>query len=124
MLRDAQCAEAFVVSTHRYGPAWRKATVRPRIWARRFFCSEPRCERKIFAERFANLLPRHGRRTGRVTRLLVAIAQRGGGQAGARLAPAVGVPTSPHTLRRTLRRRKFLLDSAPTALGVDEFALA
>jgi transposase len=102
---------------------WRKATVRLRIWARRFFCTEPRCERKIFAEHFANLLPRYGRRTDDVTRLLVAIAQRAGGEAGARLARAAGVPTSPHTLRRLLQRREFLLDWAPTELGVDEFAL-
>ena len=35
---------------------WRKFTVRLRIWARRFFCDEPSCPRKIFAERFTGLL--------------------------------------------------------------------
>jgi len=34
---------------------WRKFTVRLRIWARRFFCDEPSCRRKIFAERFTAL---------------------------------------------------------------------
>jgi transposase len=102
---------------------WRKSTVRLRVWARRFFCDEPRCERKIFAERFASLLLRYGRRTEDVTRLLLAIAQRAGGEAGARLARSAGVPTSAHTLRRLLRRREFMLDAAPSELGVDEFAL-
>ena len=36
---------------------WRKFTVRLRIWARRFFCDEPTCPRKIFAERFAKEPP-------------------------------------------------------------------
>src|SRR5215216_1980743 len=41
----------------------RKSSVRLRVWARRFFCDESGCERKIFAERFATLLPLYGRRT-------------------------------------------------------------
>src|SRR5918911_5664660 len=73
---------------------WRKCTVRLRVWARRFFCDEPSCPRKIFAERFEGLLPRYARRTEDVTRLLLAFAQRAGGEAGARLARAAGVPTS------------------------------
>src|SRR6266853_969157 len=51
---------------------WRGRVVRLRIWARRFFCDEPTCKRKIFAERFAGLLERYARRTEGVTRLLVA----------------------------------------------------
>jgi hypothetical protein len=37
---------------------WRKFTVRLRVWTRCFFCDEPACPRKIFAERFTGLLPR------------------------------------------------------------------
>jgi transposase len=102
---------------------WRKCTVRLRVWARRFFCDEPACPRKIFAERFAGVLPRYARRTEDVTSLLVAFAQRAGGEAGARLARAAGLPTSPDTLRRLLRQQAFSVGAAPTALGVDEFSL-
>jgi transposase len=102
---------------------WRKSTVRLRVWARRFFCDQASCRRKIFAERFTGLLPRYGRRTEDVTNLLLAFAQRAGGEAGARLARVAGVPASPHTLRRLLRRQEFIVDTAPTELGVDEFAL-
>jgi transposase len=102
---------------------WRKSTVRLRVWARRFFCDQTSCRRKIFAERFTGLLPPYGRRTEDTTKLLLAFAQRAGGEAGARLARAAGVPSSPHTLRRLLRRQEFRLDAAPTELGVDEFAL-
>jgi len=102
---------------------WRKFTVRLRVWARRFFCDEPTCPRKIFAERFTGLLPRYGRRTEEATRLLLAFAQRAGGEAGARLARAAGLPTSPDTLRRLLRNQDFSVSEAPAELGVDDFAL-
>jgi transposase len=102
---------------------WRKFTVRLRVWARRFFCDEPSCPRKIFAERFTGLLPRYGRRTEEATGLLLAIAQRAGGEAGARLARAAGLPTSPDTLRRLLRNQNFRVSEAPAELGVDDFAL-
>src|SRR3982075_2144156 len=82
---------------------WRKFTVRLRIWARRFFCDEPNCPRKIFAERFTGLLRRYGRGTEEVTALFLASAKRAGVEAGARLARAAGLPTSPDTLRRLLR---------------------
>ncbi len=52
---------------------WRKFTVRLRVWARRFFCDEPTCPRKIFAERFTGLLPRYARRTEEATVLLLAL---------------------------------------------------
>ncbi len=102
---------------------WRKFTVRLRVWARRFFCDQPTCPRKIFAERFTGLLPRYGRRTEEATGLLLAFAQRAGGEAGARLARAAGLPTSPDTLRRLLRNQEFSVGAAPTELGVDDFAL-
>jgi transposase len=102
---------------------WRKYTVRLRVWARRFFCDEPTCPRKIFAERFTGLLRRYGRRTEEATGLLLAFAQRAGGEAGARLAQAAGLPTSPDTLRRLLRNQEINVTEAPTELGVDDFAL-
>jgi transposase len=102
---------------------WRKFTVRLRVWARRFFCDEPSCPRKIFAECFTGLLPRYGRRTEEATGLLLAFAQRAGGEAGARLARAAGLPTSPDTLRRLLRNQDFGVSQAPAELGVDDFSL-
>ena len=101
---------------------WRNRTVRLRVWARRFFCDELTCPRKIFAEGFTGLLRRYGRRTEEVTRLLLAFAQRAGGEAGARLSRAAGVPTSPDTLRRLLRAQPFIVGAAPDELGVDDFA--
>lgn len=102
---------------------WRGHAVRLRLYARRFFCVEPTCPRKVFAERFEGLLARDARRTEAATQLLLAIAQRAGSEAGARLAHAAGVPVSPETLRRLLRRAAPGEVSTPFVLGVDEFAL-
>jgi transposase len=102
---------------------WRKFTVRLRVWARRLFCDEPTCPRKVFAERFTVLLPRYARRTEEATGLLLAFAQRAGGEAGARLARAASLPTSPDTLRRLLRNQDFHVSQAPAELGVDDFSL-
>jgi transposase len=81
------------------------------------------CPRIIFAERFAGVLPRYGRRTKEATSLLKAFAQRAGGEVGARLARAAGRPSSPVTLRRLLRSQDFNVNDAPAELGVDDFAL-
>jgi transposase len=102
---------------------WRGHAVRLRLWARRFFCDGPTCPRKVFTERFEGLLARYARRTEAVTQLLLAIAQRAGGEAGARLAHAMGVPVSAETLRRLLRRGAPGEAPTPVVLGVDEFAL-
>jgi transposase len=101
---------------------WRNRIVRLRVWARRFFCDEPTCPRKIFAEGFTGLLRRYSRWTEEVTRLLLGFAQRAGGEAGARLSRAAAVPTSPDTLRRLLRAQPFIVGAAPDELGVDDFA--
>src|SRR5260370_9650276 len=101
---------------------WRKFTVRLRVWARRFFCDQPTCPRKIFAERFTGLLPRYARRTEEATGLLLAIAQRAGGEARARLARAAGLPSSPDTLRPLLRNQDLSLGEAPAAVVVADFA--
>jgi transposase len=50
---------------------WRGATVRVRVRTRRWFCDQPTCPRKIFAERFDGLLAYGARRTDEATSLLV-----------------------------------------------------
>jgi transposase len=102
---------------------WRGHTVRLRVWTRRFFCDVPACARRIFAEQFAGYLGRYQRRTQAVTEWLLGVAQRAGGEAGARIARQGGIPISPDTLRRLLRLCAPGDLPTPLVLGVDEFAL-
>jgi transposase len=69
---------------------WRGIAVEIRIFARRFFCDEPSCERRIFCERLPDVAAR-ARKTNRLEEGLLAIVLELGGRAGARLAEELGL---------------------------------
>jgi len=101
---------------------WRGRVVRLLITVRRFRCTWAGCARRTFAEDFGARLPRRGRRTAEADGLLLRLALTAGGEAGARLAHAAGLPISPDTLLRLLRRQAPDDVVAPRALGIDDFA--
>ena len=81
---------------------------RPVAWrlvVRRFRCVDPSCPRAIFCERIPALLDAHARSTARRTAAHRAIGFARGGEAGARLAEHLDIPTNPDTLRRRARVR-------------------
>jgi transposase len=93
-----------------------------RVTARRFFCDRPQCPRVLFCERLPELATSRARATGPVAKAHQAIGFALGGEAGARLAARLAVPTSPDTL---LRRVKAAPDepSPPVRyLGIDDGA--
>jgi transposase len=108
---------------------WRGTPVRLRWKVRRFFCHQPTCRRRIFAEQIPALAKKRGRSTPRRDEALVAIGLEAGGEPGARLGRELGLITSGDTILRRLRL------SAPTLLlcraanrelteiGIDDFAL-
>jgi transposase len=94
-----------------------------RLLVRKFRCTRADCPRAIFCERFPDWLRPHARATDRLT-----VAHRGlgfalGGEAGARLAKHLDMPTSPDTLLRRIKEHV----SEPTEpiryVGVDDWAL-
>jgi transposase len=89
---------------------------------RRFFCENPACSRRTFAEPFPDLAPAYARRTPRQGKTLGEIAFALGGRAGARLACFLGLPVSFWTLLRLLRRTPPPHFTTPRVLGVDDFA--
>jgi transposase len=101
---------------------WRGQPVRVSLRVRRFRCLVPECERQTFAEAFPGLAPRKARRTAAATTFLIEVAKQMGGEAGARVARAAGLPVSPDTLLRILRDGDELSPSTPRVLGVDDFA--
>lgn len=72
---------------------WRGVALRMEVRARRFFCDEDSCERRIFCERLPDVAA-HARKTDRLEGALLAIAIGLGGEAGARLARELGLLVS------------------------------
>jgi len=89
---------------------------------RRFFCDFPDCRRQTFAEPFSEVTNTHWRRTFRLTQALRQIGFAAGGECGARLAGELGMPISPDTLLRLMRRTPLSAMAEPRVLGVDDWA--
>ncbi len=86
---------------------WCGAAVRLRIRVHKFFCDEPTCERRIFAERLDDVARVYARGTDCQRGALEWIAFALGGEAGARLARELGLLVSPDTLLNRIREAPF-----------------
>jgi hypothetical protein len=76
---------------------WAGQPVQLRLTVRKFRCENANCPRRIFAERLAGVAAAYARRTGRQRGALEALGLAVGGEAGARLATALGLPAIPDT---------------------------
>jgi transposase len=92
------------------------------VQVRRFFCENPECIRKIFAEQLPDLTSVYARRTTRATSALSEIGFALGGKAGSALSAFLGVPSNRMTILRILRRMPAPVAPTPQMLGVDEWA--
>jgi transposase len=101
---------------------WNGVKVRLRLRSQRFFCGHGDCPRVIFTERLPGLVQRYARRTVRLAEAIQLIGVALGGEAGARLAAALGLAVSPTALLERLRRASSEATSVPKVLGVDDFA--
>ena len=97
-------------------------TVRLDIVVRRFFCDNDRCERSIFAERMPSLVVPYARRTNRLASQQQKAAFALGGEAGACLLAIMGMPVSPDTLLRLIRKAPEPEMATPRILGVDDWS--
>jgi transposase len=93
-----------------------------RVRARRFFCAEPACPRRTFAERLPGIARPSARRCERLADVQRQVALALGGEAGARLAGHLALPTSAGTLLRLATSAARAETPVPRALGVDEWA--
>jgi hypothetical protein len=90
-----------------------------RLVVRRFFCGNPDCPKKTFAEQIQGLTSRRARRTPPLARTLIGIGLALAGRAGARLAALLDLTVSRPSLLRLVMA---LPDPAPgpaAVLGVD-----
>jgi len=90
---------------------------------RKFFCDQPSCERRVFAERLKDVARVYARTTDRQREALEWIAFALGGEAGARLAHELGLIVSPDTLLNRIREAFCAEAENVRVLGVDDFGL-
>lgn len=102
--------------------AWVGFSLGWRILVRRFFCTNSECKRSIFTERLGGLAGSYARRTTRLLNNLQHLGFSLGGQAGARLALSLKLPTSATTLLRLVKQAALPSYPTPRVLGVDDFA--
>ena len=101
---------------------WHGISVELEVRARRFFCEEASCERKIFCERLPDVAAR-ARKTGRLEEALLAIVLELGGRAGARLAAELGILVGRDALLARVKGAPAPeLGGKVRVLGVDDFA--
>lgn len=96
--------------------------VRLRMMVRRFLCPGSDCRRHIFVEPLKGFAAKHARTTARLARTHFAIASALGGEAGARLARKIAVPTSPDTLLRRVKQAGTWPPVTPRLVGIDDWA--
>jgi transposase len=102
---------------------WGGVVVRLHLVARKFFCRQSGCPRRIFTERLPSLVAPDARRTSRLADVLRLLAFALGGEPGARLVARLGLVVSPATLLRLIRRTPLAASPCPQVLGVDDWAL-
>jgi transposase len=93
-----------------------------RLRVRRFRCTTPNCTRAIFCERLPDLIAARSRTTDRLTGVHRSVGLALGGEAGARLAAHLDIPTSPDTLLRRIKDSDGEAPPPPRFVGIDDWA--
>lgn len=93
-----------------------------RISVRKFFCQQPNCPRKIFAERFNTSLKPYERRLQRCNAQIRGIGFSCGSKPGAKVCALVALPVSASTILRVMRKTPLPYTETPKVLGIDDFA--
>src|SRR5262245_23270140 len=101
---------------------WLGIAVRLEIQARRLYCRNMDCSQQIFCERIPAFVAPYARRTLRLNEALRLIGLAVGGEAGARLANALGMRVSPDTLIQRIRQMQLPPPPVPKVIGVDDWA--
>jgi transposase len=94
-----------------------------RIEVRRFYCLNPTCRRRTFAEMPTDLLAPHARRTRRLGEAQARVGLACGGAGGARLLAHLHMPASRATVLRLVTRMPMPDTPAPIRVGIDDWAI-
>lgn len=92
------------------------------LHVRKFYCQEPMCPRRVFAERLPQLTVPHGQSSTGLRSLLYALVDESGGAGGARIAAEMGLQTTSRTLLRVLHAQPIAEPEPPRMIGLDDWA--
>src|SRR5215475_3892114 len=101
---------------------WLGVAVRLEVHARRLYCRHVECPQRIFCERIPAFVAPYARRRLRMNEALRLIGLAVGGEAGSRLAIALGMSVSPDTIIQRIRQTQLPTPLAPRVIGVDDWA--
>ena len=101
---------------------WFGIGVRVEVHARRLYCRHMECPQRIFCERIPTFVAPYARRTLSLNEALRLIGLAVGGEAGSRLAIALGMSVSPDTIIQRIRQIQLPTPPAPKVIGVDDWA--
>src|SRR5262249_17021152 len=129
-LRPALCPRCHSPSAHLHSRyvrrladlPWLGVAVRLEVHARRLYCRYSNCSQQIFCERIPAFVAPYARRTLRLNEALRLIGLAVGGEAGSRLAIALGMSVSPDTIIQRIRQMQLPTPPAPKVIGVDDWA--
>lgn len=126
----AACPRCGSVSTAVHGRYRRTLRDRPclglpvvlAVAARKFVCRRADCRQRVFCERVPDLTAPHARTTGELAAAHRSLGLALGGEAGARLAADLGLPTSPDTILRRVKHAPDEPAPPPRYVGIDDWA--
>jgi len=103
---------------------WQGNTVRFLLTVPKFFCDNPECRWKVFAQRIDGIAQRYRRKTARLDNLLQRLTWQIGAAEAARIARLLGLVLSPDATLYRFKRAACPQSPkrAPEALGIDDFA--
>lgn len=94
-----------------------------KLKARKWYCKNPDCIRKVFTERFNHFFECYKRTSSRLRDKLLKIAVLVGGNPGAKLCHTLQLSVSSSTLIRLTSQQQFVTDgSFFEAIGIDDWA--
>ncbi len=100
---------------------WGEHATTIKLGARRMFCDNDLCKRRVFTERLPGVAAPWARRTTRLADRLTAVGLALGGSAGARLGRKFGLTACRNTLLKLIRQAPILPVVTPSVLGVDDW---
>ena len=128
---EAHCPYCDVLATKRHSAYERKPQDLPLsgkqgrlcLTVQRYFCHNPKCDHRTFAERIPAIVPFMGRRTTNLTKVLRQVAFEVSGEVAARVLNYLNIQLSGDTVLRIVRNTTLPPVTTPRVLGVDDWAM-